>query len=95
MYQKLREAPGERPEIDNRRETSRGRGGGGHLISPLLYILCVIPFKILGLSALDLNFMGGGLYLSGGHYSGTLECDHPDNLTTLLIGPLFGRLFVG
>ncbi len=24
-------------------------------------------------------------------YSGTLECDHPDNLTTLLIGPLFGR----
>ena len=23
--------------------------------------------------------------------SGTLECDHPSNLTTLLIGPLFGR----
>ncbi len=24
-------------------------------------------------------------------YSGTLECDHPDNLTILLIGPLFDR----
>ncbi len=25
------------------------------------------------------------------NYSGTLECDHPDNLTTLLIGPHFDR----
>ena len=28
-------------------------------------------------------------------YSGTLECDHPDNLTTLQKRPLFGSPFLG